>query len=185
MAGAIDTAGAAVRIAAVTGTVGKAGFAVAAAVVAAPAILLRSLMFFANSAARAESSLAWRSLAIFSKFSLEVAAALSSDFKPPLDSVSLSGVTTAAFLSSTLASILPVTTRSVAFEAMAGAFSASLRLKLLKSLLCATMFWRASPADMAAASASVGKSKTVPAFKRLMLLPIKACGLPRSKATNI
>ena len=92
-------------------------------------------MFFANSAARAESSLAWRSLAIFSKFSLEVAAALSSDFKPPLDSVSLSGVTTAAFLSSTLASILPVATRSVAFEAMAGAFSASLRLKLLKSLL--------------------------------------------------
>ena len=77
--------------------VGFAGAVAALPVVAVAALsLLKSLMFLANSAARAAASFSTRSLAIL--------ASSAADLTAPFESVSLSEVALPGFLSSTLAS---------------------------------------------------------------------------------
>src|SRR2546426_2459723 len=144
----------------------------AAGVVGAALNLLRSLMFLDSSATRLDASLACLSLAILSS---AVVAAL--PWTAPLESVSLSGVALAGARSSTLACTLPPAWRSALATCVVGTPSASLRRKLLKSLLWATMVCVASPGEMALAASAVGISSTAPDLIRLMLPPMKASGL--------
>ena len=149
----------------------------AAASLDAAAILLRSCRFFASSAARSAAALALLACASWSSVDLPVTT--------PLDKVSLSGVVAPGFLSSTLACNLPLTSRLEGVTCVTGARPASLRRNSLKSLLCATMIWRASAGAVALAWASVGSMTIAPAFMRFTLSPMKASGLVRSMATSI
>ncbi len=139
--------------------------------------LLSSLMFLDNSAARAAASLAPRSLANRSSADLSWIA--------PFDSVSLSGAVVAGFLSSTFVCTLPLAFRSTATTCALGAMPASFLRKSLKSLLCATMIWFASSAELALACSAEGTFMTEPALTRLILPPTNASGLLRNSATSI
>lgn len=162
-----DAAGLATDAAAATG---------AAGVVAAPSFF-RSEMFLFSSAERAAASLSVRSLAILASSVL--------GWTPPLLSVNLSGVGAAVFLSSTLVSTDPLALRVASAGAAAGAWLARLRRNSLKSLLCASTVWVASPAEMDVACSLLGMSITEPARMRLMLLLMKESGLLRNRATSI
>ena len=185
MAGAdTGTAGDAANAGGGGGGVGVAGLVMeataafdAAASLDAAAILLRSCRFFASSAARSAAALALLACASWSSVDLPVTT--------PLDKVSLSGVVAPGFLSSTLACNLPLTSRLEGVTCVTGARPASLRRNSLKSLLCATMIWRASAGAVALAWASVGSMTIAPAFMRFTLSPMKASGLVRSMATSI
>ena len=142
--------------------------------------LLSSLMFLDSSARRFDASWACLSLAILSS-----ASAPALPWIEPLDSVNLSGVLLSNARSSTLACTLPAAWRSAPATWVLGTPSASLRLKVLKSLLWATMVWLASPAEMALAACAPGTSSTAPALMRLTLPAMNASGLPLSKATSI
>ncbi len=103
----------------------------------------------------------------------------------PLESVSLSGVALAGARSSTLACTLPPAWRSAPAVCVEGTLSASLRRKLLKSLLCARTVCEASAGGIALAASSAGTSSTAPDFRRLILPWMKASGLLLSSATSI
>ena len=177
--GATATAGAGV-VTAGAATAVSAAFGCAApeaTVVDAAPMLPRSLIFFANSALRLAASWASFSCAILSSAALACNA--------PLESVSLSGALTAAFLSSTLVWMLPTALRSAAATGTLGALAANLPRKSLKSRLCAITVCDASAAPMAVACSWLGMLSTAPARRRFRLPLVNASAFARNSATSI
>ncbi len=132
-----------------------------------------SLSFFKSSTLRASS--ATRAVWSFFSVSFETLLASAPAFRPPCDKVSRSGLAAAAaFLSSTWACTLPLACRAGSLVLTAGTPLARRSRYAPKSALWAWITCLASAAAMSFAEAADGTVRTEPAFRRFMLLSMKA-----------